>query len=275
MIPSRKRKIILSVALLLVSLAGYSQNPRVLIYTKNGEGFVHDNIPASIKGITKICQENGIAVDASDDPGVFTWENIEKYSALIFSNTNNETFDTDEQRLVFAQYIQAGGGFVGIHSASGSERDWPWFWACLGGKFRRHPQHQDFKIKVIDRDHLATKHLADVWNWPNGEFYYLDHLNPDNKILIAGDLRKLEDPENDGYPGVVFGDYFPMAWYHEYDGGRQFYTSLGHYDSSYEDADFLRLLLGGIKYAIGKDQGLNWDNAYMDKIARVSTLKDQ
>ena len=273
--PPKFGKIMIIATLVLATLSGYSQDKRILIYTKNGEGFVHDNIEASIRGITKISQENGIAVDASDDPSVFTRGNIGKYDALVFSNTNNETFDTDEQRLVFAHYIQAGGGFVGIHSASGSERDWPWFWACLGAKFRRHPQHQDFKIKVVDPNHLATRHLDDIWNWVNGEFYYLDNLNPDIKILLAGDVAGLEDPDNDGYPGTVFGDYFPMAWYHDYDGGRQFYTSLGHYDSSYQDLDFLKLLLGGIQYAMGDSNSLNWDNAHMKKIERISTLKDE
>ena len=274
MIISRPGIILLSLAIFFTTVTGYSQNSRILIYTKNGEGFVHENIKASIKGITRICEENGITVDATEDPGVFTREYISRYNALIFSNTNNEIFDTDDQRLVFAHYIQAGGGFVGIHSASGSERDWPWFWACLGGKFKRHAQHQDFKIKIVDKDHLATHHLGEIWNWVNGEFYYLDNLNPDIKILLAGDLRDLKDPENEGYPGDVFGNYFPMAWYHEFDGGRQFYTSLGHYDTSYEDQDYLKLLLGGIRYAIGENQSINWDKAYMSKIERVSTAKE-
>lgn len=274
---SHSGKIIVTVLLVLATLSGYSQTNRILIYTKNGDNegdYIHENIAASIKGITKICQENGIAVDASDDPGVFTRENIEKYGALVFSNTNNKTFDTDDQRLAFAHYIQAGGGFVGIHSACGSERDWPWFWACLGGKFRRHAEQQDFKIKVVDPDHLATRHLDDIWNWTNDEFYYLDNLNPDNKVLIAGDLSGLEDPENKEYPGRIFGDYFPLAWYHQFDGGRQFYVALGHNDSSYQDADFLKLILGGIEYAIGANKSLNRDRAYMDKIERILTPKD-
>jgi len=266
---------LLPLVFFFTTLIGYSQNPRILIYTKNGQGFVHENIDASIKGITRICEENGITVDATQDPGVFTRENISRYAALIFSNTNNETFDTDDQRLVFAHYIQAGGGFVGIHSASGSERDWPWFWACLGGKFRRHAPSQDFKIKVIDPNHMGTKHLDDIWNWTNDEFYYLDHLNPDIKVLIAGVLTGLEDPENMEYPGRTFGDYFPLAWYHEFDGGRQFYVALGHFDEKYQDDDFLQLLLGGIEYAIGESKTLNWDKAQMNKIKRISTLKDE
>ena len=109
-----------------------TEERKVLVYTKNGEGYVHDNIPASIKAIQQLGKENGFLVDVSEDPADFTREKLSDYQCLIFSNTNNQVFDTDEQRLALVHYIEAGGGFVGIHSACGSERNWPWFWAMLG-----------------------------------------------------------------------------------------------------------------------------------------------
>ena len=77
-------------------------------------------------------------MDVSDDPAAFTDQNLKRYKALIFDNTNNEIFDNEEQKAAFQRYIRAGGGFVGIHSASGSMRQWPWFWSVVGGKFSRH-----------------------------------------------------------------------------------------------------------------------------------------
>lgn len=222
---------------------------KVLIYTHNGKGYVHENIQASIEALKKLCKENGYEPETTDLPSVFTPENLGKYHCVVFSNTNNEAFESEAQKQAFVSYIRNGGGFVGIHSASGSERQWPWFWAMLGGKFVRHPKFQKFTIRVIDQKHPATTSLGDTWQWED-ECYYLDHLNPDIHILLAADLTSIEDPDKDKYPGKTFGDYFPLAWCHEFEGGRQFYTALGHESRHYEDKQFLQHLLGGIQWSM-------------------------
>ena len=223
---------------------------KVLVYTKNGEGYVHENIPYTIEAIKKLGRENGFLVDNSDDPGVFTDENISQYDALVFSNTNNETFDTQEQKDVFKRYIQAGGAFVGIHSVCGSERKWPWFWKVVGGKFHRHPPRQDFDVKVLNRHHPSTNFLSDIWKIKDDECYYLKHLNPGINVLLAADLTTVKDEKKDDYPGETFGDLFPLAWYHHFDGGRLWYTALGHKPEHYSDPEFVRHLLGGISWAL-------------------------
>ena len=126
------RFVLLAAIIASWNVAAFGAEPKILIYTKTGKGHVHKNIPQSISCLEKICKSNGWASVASDDPAVFTSENIRTFDVLVFSNTNNETFDTPEQKEVFKQYIHNGGGFVGIHSACGSERKWPWFWANLG-----------------------------------------------------------------------------------------------------------------------------------------------
>ena len=221
----------------------------ILIYTHNGKGYVHENIAASVAALEKLCRENGYKTIATDDPSVFTPENLRSYQCIIFSNTNNEAFENQSQKDAFVNYIRQGGGFAGIHSASGSERQWPWFWAMLGGKFVRHPKFQQFTIKVIARDHPATNFLDDTWQWED-ECYYLDNLNPDIHILLAADLTTIEDADKDKYPGKTFGNYFPLAWCHAYDGGRQFYTALGHESKHYENKQFLQHLLGGIQWTM-------------------------
>ena len=230
------------------------EEPRaILIYTHNGEGYVHDNIAASVDALRKIGNEIGCEVIVSDDPAFFTTENIRAIDCIVFANTNNEAFDTEAQKEVFVNYIQRGGGFVGIHSASGSERQWPWYRAMLGGKFVRHPPLQPFTIKVIDHSHPSTHFLDKTWEWED-ECYYLDHLNPDIRVLLAADLTTIEDDKKDEYPGRIFGNYFPLAWYHEFDGGRQFYTALGHKPEHYQDPVFIRHLTGGIQWALGKNE---------------------
>ena len=111
---------------------------------------MHDNIAFSVEAIKKMGAEKGFAVDVSDDPAVFTDSNLKQYAALVFSNSNNQAFSSNTQRDAFKHYIEAGGGFVGIHSASGSERDWPYFWSVLGGKFAAHPKMQPFTVRVAD-----------------------------------------------------------------------------------------------------------------------------
>lgn len=231
------------------SLAG----KKVLVYTKNGEGFVHDNIPASIEALKKLGKENGFEVVASEDPSLFTEEDLQQYDAMIFSNTNNDVFDTEAQEKAFQEYIRSGGGFVGIHSASGSERDWPWFAQMLGGRFLRHPPRQDFDVHVLDKNHPSTSFLPDVWKVEMDECYYLKHLNPGNHVLLAADLTTVEDERRGEYPDIIFGDQFPLAWYHEFDGGRQWYTALGHRIEHYSDPTFMRHILGGIQWAVGND----------------------
>lgn len=237
--------------LLVAILIFFSGRPskRVLIYTRNGKGYVHENIAASVEALKKLCVTNGWEVEVTDDPAMFTGEKLKRFKCIIFSNTNNEAFITEEQRHALVAYIQQGGGFVGIHSASGSERQWPWFWAMLGGKFVRHPELQKFTIKVIDHEHDATAFLSDVWQWED-ECYYINQLNPDIHILLAADISSITDEKKADYPGTTFGNYFPIAWCHEFDGGKQFYTSLGHKAEYYQDEKFLKHLEGGIRWTM-------------------------
>ena len=179
-------------------------------------------------------------------------QNLKNIDCIIFSNTNNEAFYTQSQKDAFQQYMQHGGRFVGIHVASGSERKWDWFAAMLGGRFVRHPKLQKFDIKVIDTTHIATHFLPATWHWED-ECYYLDNLNPDIHILLAADLSTVTDDKIDEYPDKIFGDYVPLAWCHTYDGGRQFYTALGHKKEYYSNPEFLNHILGGIKWVLDEN----------------------
>src|ERR1700753_56926 len=136
--------------LLLCAAPVGAQPRRVRIYTHNGKGYVHENIRASVDAMTAIAKQHGFQVDVSDDPAVFTSQNLKRYRVLIFSNTNNEAFITPEQRDAFKHFIEGGGGLMGIHSASGSERDWPYFAHVLGGKFVEHPVLQTLTVSVAD-----------------------------------------------------------------------------------------------------------------------------
>src|ERR1700761_2024896 len=188
----------LQTAFVLTACAGLlpiaAQQPRVLVYTRNytpdGKRYVHDNIASSVEAIRKMGAEKGFGVDASDDPAVFTDANLKRYAALVFSNSNNQAFTSDVQRDAFKHFIEAGGGFVGIHSASGSERDWPYFQSVLGGKFAEHPVMQTFTVEVTDASFAAVKGLPKTFALTD-ECYFIDHLNPDIHPVLVTDRTKL------------------------------------------------------------------------------------
>jgi type 1 glutamine amidotransferase len=233
-----------------------SAQNRVLVYTHNGKGYVHDNIADSVAAIRKMGVENGFGVDASDDPGIFTDARLKQYKVLVFANSNNEAFDNDDQRAAFKRFIQAGGGFVGIHSASGSERNWPYFWEILGGKFVWHPKLQPFKVRVVDRNHPATKGMPASFLWED-ECYFIGNLNPNIHPLLVTDPAKLIDPQRSKYPWTLVGKALPLSWYMQVDGGREFYTALGHKKEHYSNPILYRHILGGIRWAMGDNMGEN------------------
>ncbi len=230
---------------------------RVLVYTKNGKGYVHDNIAASIEAIRALAKEHRFAVEVSDDPAVFADDTLKNYAALVFSNTNNVVFDTDAQRVALMRYVQAGGGFAAIHSASGSERTWKWFAGLLGGTFSRHAPIQRFGVRILDRTHPSVAHLPQRWE-RDDECYYLVRMNVNMRILAVNDLTTIKDSNE---TPTVFGDVFPSVWYHEFDGGRQWYTSLGHRTEDYAHPEFRRHLLGGIQSVI-REAPLDYTRAY-------------
>ncbi len=161
---------------------GILKNKKVLVFTKNGKGYVHENIPASIEAFQKLGKEWDFAVDTTTNSAIFTDDQLKKYDAVIFSNTNNNVFDNEEQKIAFMRYIEAGGGFVGVHSASGTERNWKWFKLMLGATFLRHPPFQPLTIHVLDPKHPATKNLPLTWE-TSDECYYFKEFNPDIKVL--------------------------------------------------------------------------------------------
>ena len=159
-------------------------------------------------------------------------------------------FDTEQQKKALVDYIHAGGAFVGIHSASDSEKSWPWFAAMVGGRFKRHPAFQSFEIKVIDKNHPSTSMLGEIWT-KEDECYYMNEFNPNIKVLLAADMRTVKDNEKEVYPGRTFGDYLPLAWCHEFEGARVFYTALGHDSKDYIDPVYVQHLTGGLLWALG------------------------
>ena len=231
---------------------GQLKNKHLLIFTKNGKGYVHENIPSSIAALQKLGVENGFTTDTTTNSALFTEANLEKYDAIIFSNTNNDVFDTEDQKVAFMRYIQAGGSFMGIHSASGTERKWKWFKLMLGATFLRHPPFQKFTVHVADKKHPAVKNLSSAWD-TDDECYFFKEVNPTVKVLLVSDITNIkESPDGKNVTPDAFGNRYPSAWCQEFDGGLVFYTALGHSKDDYSNPVYLAHLIEGLKWLTDK-----------------------
>jgi len=239
------------------------KNIRVLVYTKNGKGYVHDNISSAVACIQKMGHEHGFKVDTSSNAAIFTKENLKRYKLLIFTSTNNDVFDTDEQRVVFRNYIEAGGGFVGIHSVTGTERNWTWFKQMVGCTFLVHPPFQKFDVHVIAPKSPLVKGIPKVWQHED-ELYFNKEWYPGITVVMADDLNTLDakaaDIKEKGQGS--FSNLYPAVWYHRFDGGTIWITALGHSKESYSDPVFTTLILNGIKFVAGETKKLDYSKAY-------------
>lgn len=231
--------------------------PRILLFSKT-EGYRHECIPTATAALRKLCIANGIAVDTTEDAEDFNEKNLRRYQAVVFLCTTGDVLNPS-QETDFERYIQAGGGYAGIHSATDTEYGWTWYGGLAGGYFSSHPDQQTATLKVENHQHPATQHLGDTWQRFD-EWYNFKNLNPNVKVLLSldessykGGTMSTPSPNGEGKGGA-----HPASWYHEYDGGRAFYTALGHTKESYAEPEFLKHVLGGLRYAIGKQKRLDY-----------------
>lgn len=244
------------------------KNVRVLVYTKNGKGYVHDNIAGAVSCIQQLGKQHGFKVDTSANAAVMTEENLKQYSLLIFPSTNNDVFDTDVQRLAFRHYIEAGGGFVGIHSVTGTERNWKWFKMMLGGTFAWHAKFQTFTVRVIDPAHPSVQGLPKAWERAD-ECYFAKELYPGAKVLMAHDITTLNVTDTAQKANITknaggYAELYPAVWAYDFDGGHTWVTALGHDKKDYADPVYVQHLFQGIRFVVSQVKGIDYKKAYAE-----------
>lgn len=239
------------------------KNSHLLVYTKNGKGYIHDNISAAVDCIKDLGIQNNFSVEVSDNPTVFTEANLKKYIMIVFASTNNDVFDSDEQRLSFRRYIEAGGGFVGIHSVTGTERNWHWFKMMIGETFSWHAKFQKFRIKKMDTEHPSMRGVPDIWERED-ECYFGKELYPGMKVLMAHEIQSLQQDQADmiNKNAGSFSTFYPAVWWQHFEGGNIWITTLGHSKENYNDPVYRNHLLQGINFVASQYKGLNYANAH-------------
>jgi type 1 glutamine amidotransferase len=247
------KKKMLGIFILLAMLISFASNGvamekpsfKVLVFTKTA-AFVHDSIPDAVAEIRKLAAENNFVADVTDDAEAFTDSNLAKYNAVVFLLTTGDVLN-DSQQAAFKRYISAGRGYVGIHSASDTEHDWPWYGRLVGAYFKNHPEIQKATIRVEDPTHPSTSFLPKFWE--RTDEWYNFKSNPRDKVHVLLNL------DESTYQGGEMGTDHPIAWCSRFSGGRSWYTGIGHTKESYSEPLVMQHILGGIQWAAGIKDG--------------------
>jgi type 1 glutamine amidotransferase len=215
----------------------------LLVFSKTA-AYRHESISAGITAIESLAAEHNWTVTATEDSAIFNDDVLAETDVVIFLNTSGDVLD-EEQKAAFQRFIQNGGGFVGIHSATDTEYNWHWYGELIGAYFADHPAGiHEARVVVEDPSHPAAAPLPEVWT--RRDEWYNFRENPRSRVNV---ILSLDESSYAG--GTMQGDH-PIAWSHEFDGGRVFYTGLGHTPESFSDPLYLAHLNGGIDWAGGR-----------------------
>jgi len=230
--------LLLLLALCVQASASMAPRARVLVFTKT-EGWHHDSIPAAVAALQRLGAQEGMQVDHSEDAADFSTAHLARYQAVVFANTTLDVLDP-EQQAAMEGFVREGGGFMGIHAAADTEYDWPWYGELVGTWFKSHPPGlQTSQVLFEGEDAKAPK------EWTVTDELYNYRSNPRGHVQVLATVQEAD------YDGGTMGADHPIAWCHAFDGGRSWYTGLGHGIALYADPVFLAELRRGLRYAAG------------------------
>lgn len=217
--------------------------PNILVFSRTG-GFRHDSIPAGLRALTQLAQQSGLGLAATEDKQQFTDHNLARFAAVVFLSTTGEVLDAPHEGA-FERYIAAGHGYVGIHAASDCEYEWPYYGGLVGAYFGGHSGVVEASVEQEAVTHASLAGLPAPWL--RSDEWYGFRTNPRAQVTV---LLSVDETTYDAGEGTMGADH-PLAWYHWYQGGRAFYTALGHTTESFSEPAYLAHLLGGLQWAAG------------------------
>jgi type 1 glutamine amidotransferase len=216
--------------------------PALLVYSQTA-GYRHGCIPKALAAVRRLGRAHGFAVVATEDPALIRSEFLDGFGALAFVNTSGEILDAKGRKAVQA-FVEAGGGFAGVHAACDTGYRWPWYGRLVGAWFLSHPlQRQNAIVRIEDGRHASTRGLPK--RWKRWDEWYDYRANPRPHVRVLANL------DEGTYQGGKMGEDHPIVWCHEKMGGRSWYTGLGHTGRAFSDPRYLSHLAGGLKWALG------------------------
>jgi type 1 glutamine amidotransferase len=236
------------IQILFCSITTAQKQFKALLVTTT-RGWHHESIHSGVLAIQELGRKNYFDVVLFEDPNSFTDKNLEQYQVVIFLCTTGDIFDSAQQK-VMERFIQSGKGYVGIHSASDTEYGWDWYTKLVGRMFHIHPVIQTARLNVTDTSFPGLQGFAGNKLWTD-EWYQFgpENISGLNYILAVDESTYNPKVDWGTKKGEGMGKFHPIAWYHNYDGGRAFYTALGHMPADFSDPVFLNHVYGGIFWA--------------------------
>ncbi|MFK7983953.1 MAG: ThuA domain-containing protein [Saprospiraceae bacterium] len=239
---------------LFIASTAVAQQFKVLLFTKTA-GFHHKSIHEGVAGMRSLAKRHNFQLAWHEDAGRMNDKNLAEFDVIVFLNTTGDILNAEQQKSM-EKFIQSGKGFVGIHSAADTEYEWPWYTKMVGRMFKIHPAQQTAMLDVVDSNFPGMGRMPKRLMWTDEWYQYGEEKIDDLKYLVAVDEQTFDPYAKWGdNEGKGMGDFHPISWYHEYDGGRAFYTGLGHIPAIYSDPIFLDHLYGGIYWA-AKGKGI-------------------
>jgi|ERR1043165_6666197 type 1 glutamine amidotransferase len=284
-----------ALGLLLIGLTAHAAEPKKILVVTTTVGFRHSSIGTAEQVLAKLADENRLftldyarqpehqpnapqkpknatpqdlekfeAEKAKYETANAQWqeelkkslsklspENLKNYDAVIFANTTGNLPLPDKQG--FLDWIAEGHGFIGMHSAgdtydsyNGIEGFAPYI-SMLGGEFAGHGAQVGVECLVQDTNSPATKHLGESYCIEQEEMYLIKNYDPSkvHELLVLD-----KHPNRKKELG-----HFPVAWTKEHGKGKVFYTTLGHREDVWQNPRYQKHILGGIKWALGLENG--------------------
>jgi type 1 glutamine amidotransferase len=213
----------------------------VLLFSKT-LGYRHESIEPGISAIRALGDAHGFRVEPTESSEQFDDATLARHQAVVFFNTSGDVLNA-AQEAALQRFIRRGCGFAGIHSASDTEYDWPWYGRLVGAYFKSHPRIQEATLLVAGEEHPSTRPLP--LRWTRRDEWYNFREDP---ARYANVILRIDEAS---YKGGTMSTHHPMAWYQHFEGGRAWYTALGHTVESYAEPLFLAHVLGGIRWAAG------------------------
>lgn len=217
----------------------------ILVFSKTN-GYRHKSIESGISTLKELGIQNKWNVQFSEDSLVFNTDKLSKNNLVIFLNTTGDILGSKEEK-VFESYINQGGAFLGIHSATDTEYNWEFYQHMIAAQFASHPKQQTARVlKSQTIEHPATNHYSSEFEKHDEWYNFKEPVEAHANILLTLD--------ESSYSGKQMHAEHPISWYHHYEGGRVFYTGMGHTNASYQDPNFLTHLKNGIVWCLGESE---------------------
>lgn len=248
--PFTIKYLLLTISVLTVIKTSAQDQFSVLLFTQHDDW--HSNtIPVAIKAFEEMAKEHQFKFNWTQRPNDLI-EELPKHDVVIFMNANADSLKA-KHMLVLKAFMKRGGGFVGIHATADSKKKNSWFDGLVGAKFLNHPKLQAAIVNVENNDFPATWHLPIKW-LRSDEWYNFKNINLDelNVVLTVDEASYDYTAGYDDIPMKGMGEIHPISWYQEYEGGKSFYTALGHKPESYNDKNFLNHIFGAIYWGLNK-----------------------